>query len=96
MRASRISEELEEMIKHLFFKADARREHMRQEPIGERGLGAQLVHHFVFLDEAERGRTHGRRRGCPPQLPREAALAEKMTGIEHCDHGRLARLRDDG
>jgi hypothetical protein len=66
---------------------------MREEAIREPGSCVKLAHHVGLFDMNDRGWSHRRRRGHSPRLARQTALAEKMPGLEHGNHGLFPRVR---
>jgi hypothetical protein len=86
---------VEELIDQIFFDSDVPRQHVSQKAIRERGLAVELPHHVRFLDGQDGARGHGCRRCHPLRLAHQAALAEEMASIEHCDHSLFSCVRHD-
>ena len=79
---------VEQLIDEVLLDADVPRQHVREEPLGQRRLRVQHLEHLRLLDDQHRARAHRRRGRDAPRLPRETPLAKEVT-LAQDRHDRL-------
>jgi hypothetical protein len=87
---------IEKLVDEVFFDADVAGEHVGDENIGERVLGAKNGHHFLFFDEENGSGEDGRGGTDAKRVASEAAFPKKIAGAENGDDSFFAGSVDDG
>ena len=87
---------VEQLVDQVLLHTDVSRQHVREEPFGQRRLRVEHLEHLWLFDDEHRARRHRRRGRDAPRLCGETALTKEVTLTQDGDDGLFTGPRENG
>ena len=87
---------VKELIHQILFQADASRQQVRQEAVGEGSFSVEFANHLIFLYGQRSAMSDSRRRSHTERQPQQASFTEKLARPQNGNDGLLAECVQHG